>query len=181
MSGQEVRQMISVLKHLRHRLILGLLYGCGLRSHELCNLRLEDVDLNRGLLHVREGKGRKDRYLPLGSMLVRGIKSYIDHEGPVDYLFNGKSRTPHFSALTPRGVNWAVREARRLSRQKKKITAHSFRHTYATHLLEMGLDIVQVKDLLGHAHLQTTILYLHTSRLSTRSVFSPLDKLYEKR
>jgi len=180
MSHQQVRQMLSVLKHLRHRLILGLLYGCGLRSHELCGLRLEDVDLDRGMLHVREGKGRKDRYLPLGKMLVRGISAYIESEGPVDYLFNGKSRTGKFSPLTPRGINWAVKEARRLSRQTKPITAHTFRHTYATHILEMGVDIVQVKELLGHAHLETTLMYLHTSRLPSIDYVTPLDKLYEK-
>jgi len=180
MSHQQVRQMISVLKHLRHRLMLGLLYGCGLRSHELCGLRLEDVDLDRRMLHVRKGKGRKDRYLPLGKMLVRGISAYIESEGPVDYLFNGKSRTGSFSPLTPRGINWAVKEARRLSRQTKPITAHTFRHTYATHILEMGVDIVQVKELLGHAHLETTMVYLHTSRFNSKVYVNPLDKLYEK-
>jgi integrase/recombinase XerD len=165
---------------LRHRLIIGLLYGCGLRNHELCKLKITDLNLERQMLHVREGKGRKDRYVPLCDMLVRGVKKYLASEHPVEHLFNGKSRTGDYVAMSARGVQWAIREARRLSGIKKQVTAHCLRHTYATHLLEMGIDIVTLKELLGHAHIETTMEYLHVARIGRSSAFSPLVKLYEK-
>jgi len=180
LSGQEVKALLKALALLRHRLIIGLLYGCGLRNHELCKLKICDLDLERQMLHVREGKGRKDRYVPLCDMLVRGIKKYLDAEHPVEHLFNGKSRTGAYVAMSARGVQWAIREARRNSGIKKQVTAHCLRHTYATHLLEMGTDIVTLKELLGHAHIDTTMEYLHVARIGRSSAFSPLVKLYEK-
>jgi len=180
LSHREVRAMLSAPKLLRHRLMLALLYGCGLRNGEMCRLKITDLDLERKVLHVRQGKGRKDRYVPLCDMLVRGITTYLDSEKPVIYLFNGKSRTGVYEAVTARGVQWATREARRLSGIKKQVTAHSLRHSYATHLLEMGIDIVTLKELLGHEHIQTTMTYLHVAQLNRQRAFSPLEKLYEK-
>jgi len=180
LSYQEVKVLLNAPTLLRHRLIIGLLYGCGLRNHELCKLKITDLDLDRQMLHVREGKGRKDRYVPLCQMLVRGIKKYLEAEHPVEYLFNGKSRTGEYVAMSARGVQWAMREARSSSGIKKQVTAHCLRHTYATHLLEMGTDIVTLKELLGHAHIDTTMEYLHVARIGRSSAFSPLEKLYEK-
>jgi len=179
LSQQEVRLLLKAPKLLKHRLILSLLYGCGLRNAELCNLKIIDLDLNRKMLHVRNGKGRKDRYLPLCELLIRGIKKYLSSEKPVEYLFNGKSRTGEYIGLTASGVRWSAREGRRLAGIKKQVTAHCLRHSYATHLLEMGTDIVTLKELLGHEHIQTTLLYLHVAQISRESAYSPLDKLYE--
>ena len=179
LSQHEVRLLLKAPKLLKHRLVLSLLYGCGLRNSELCNLKIIDLDLNRKMLHVRQGKGRKDRYVPLCDLLIRGIKRYLDAEHPVEYLFNGKSRTGQYIALTTTGVRWAVREARRIAGIKKQVTAHCLRHSYATHLLEMGTDIVTLKELLGHEHIQTTLLYLHVAQVSRSSAYSPLEKLYE--
>jgi len=178
LSRQEVRRLLGAPRLLKHRLILALLYGCGLRNFELCKLRLTDLDLDRQVLHVREGKGRKDRYVPLCPLLVRGIVRYLEAEHPVAYLFNGKNSAGDYSALTPRGVQWALREARRLSGIKKQVTAHILRHTYATHLLEMGTDIVTLKELLGHVSVLTTMEYLHVAQWSRKPPFSPLEKLY---
>lgn len=178
LNQQEVKSLLKAPNLLKHRLIVSLLYGCGLRNFELCNLKLTDVDLDRQQLHVREGKYRKDRYIPLCDLLVRGIKKYIEAEAPVDYLFNGKSRTGEYIALTPRGVQWAVKEARAKSAVKKQVTAHSLRHSYATHLLEMGTDIVTLKELLGHENIQTTLIYLHVARVGRSQPYSPLEKLY---
>ena len=180
LSQHEVRLLLKAPKLLKHRLILSLLYGCGLRNAELCNLKVNDLDLDRKMLHVRNGKGRKDRYFPLCDLLVRGIKRYLGAECPVEYLFNGKSRTGQYIALSAPGVRWAAREARRLSGIKKQVTAHCLRHSYATHLLEMGIDIVTLKELLGHEHIQTTLLYLHVAQVSRKTAFSPLEKLYEQ-
>jgi site-specific recombinase XerD len=178
LSQQEVKLLLKAPRLLKHRLIVSLLYGCGLRNFELCKLKLTDVDLDRQQVHVREGKYRKDRYIPLCDLLVRGIKKYIEAEAPVAYLFNGKSRTGEYMALTPRGVQWAVKEARAKSGVKKRVTAHSLRHSYATHLLEMGTDIVTLKELLGHEDIQTTLIYLHVARVGRSQAYSPLAKLY---
>jgi len=180
LSKQETRQLLKAPKLLKHRLVLAMLYGCGLRNSELCNLQLKDLDLERMMLHVRQGKGRKDRYVPLCAMQVRGLRKYIKAERPVTWCFNGNDGEGRPVALSARGVQWIVREARKRSGIQKEVTTHSLRHSYATHLLEMGLDIISVKDLLGHADIQTTLTYLHVARLGRQRPFSPLGRLYDK-
>nr|WP_240463090.1 tyrosine-type recombinase/integrase [Mesonia aquimarina] len=178
LSQKEVKQVLKTPKLLKHRLILALLYGCGLRCFELRNLELKDLDFDRKTLHVRQGKGRKDRYVPLSIILIRGLKRYITAEHPRRWVFNGNDKTGKAVPLSTRGVQWVVREARKHSGIPKEITTHSFRHSYATHLLEMGLDIMSIKELLGHADIQTTLVYLHVAQLGRQKPFSPLDKLY---
>jgi len=177
LSRQEMRAMLNAPKLLKHRLVLGLLYGCGLRCGELRNLHVADVDLHRGTVHVRQGKGRKDRYVPLGEMLKRGIQKYLDVEKPDTWLFNGKD---HHDIFSQRGVQWVVKEAAKRAGVNKRINVHTLRHTYATHLLEDGLDIVTLRDLLGHVMIQTTMIYLHVAQSRHKSSFSPLDTLYKK-
>lgn len=178
LSQEEVKLLLRSARLLKHRLIVAMLYGCGLRNFELCNVEQADIDFDRKQVHVREGKYRKDRYVPLCDLLIRGIKKHIESEAPYRYLFNGKSRTGEHVALTPRGVQWVIKEVRSKSGIKKKVTAHSLRHSYATHLLEMGTDIVTLKELLGHEDIQTTLIYLHVARLGRHQPFSPLEKLY---
>lgn len=175
LSQQEVKLILKTPKLLKHRIVLGLLYGCGLRNFELCNLKITDVDLDRKMLHVRKGKGRKDRYVPLCDMLVRGIKTYLQSECPIDYLITSNKGGGQY---TPRGVQWVLRQVRKESGIGKQITAHCLRHSYATHLLEMGLDIISLKDLLGHESIITTMTYLHVARVGRQMPFSPLEKLY---
>lgn len=124
------------------------------------------------------GKGRKDRYVPLSKHLCRGLRNYIDNEKPHRWLFNGNNADGEVVAYSQRGVQWVVREARKAASLNKEVTAHTLRHTYATHLLEDGLDIVSIKELLGHAHIETTLIYLHVSQMGRRKAFSPLDTLY---
>ena len=172
------REMIELLKAptlLKHRVLIGVLYGCGLRCQEVRSLLIKDVDFDRKVIHVRQGKGRKDRYVPLGEHLARGLKKYLDAEKPVKWLFNGKDHQQPFS---PRGTQWVVREATKKTGIKKQVSVHTLRHTYATHLLEQGLDIVSIKELLGHAHIDTTMVYLHVAKAGRQIPFSPLDKLY---
>lgn len=178
LSQEEVKTLLRSARLLKHRLVVGMLYGCGLRNFELCNVKLADIDFDRKQLHIREGKYRKDRYVPLCDLLIRGIRKHIASEAPNEYLFNGKSGTGDYIALTPRGVQWAVKEVRSKSGIRKKVTAHSLRHSYATHLLEMGTDIMTLKDLLGHENIQTTLIYLHVARVGRHQPFSPLEKLY---
>lgn len=180
LSCNEVKQLLKAPKLLKHRLVLAMLYGCGLRCFELRNLQLKDLDFDRRMLHIRQGKGRKDRYVPLSEMQIRGLKRYICAENPVTWCFNGNDREGKPVALSAMGVQWIVREARKHSGIQKEITTHSLRHSYATHLLEMGLDIMSVKELLGHADIQTTLTYLHVAQLGRQKPFSPLERLYEK-
>lgn len=178
LSQNEVKRLLRTPGLLKHRLVLALLYGCGLRRFELCNVKIQDVDLDRKMLHIREGKGRKDRYVPLGNNLSRGIKTYLGAEKPYVWLFNGKTNTGQLQQFTGAGVRWIVKEAGRKSGIKKKVTSHVLRHTYATHLLEMGLDIMTLKNLLGHEDIKTTLVYLHIAQLGKTRAFNPLDKLY---
>lgn len=180
LSQKEVICLLKAPKLLKHRVMLALLYGCGLRNFELRNLHITDLDLDRLQLHVRQGKGRKDRYVPLCDLLVRGLQEYLAVERPVKWLFNGHNAQGEAVPLSANGVQWAIREAKRYGEIPKQVTAHTLRHSYATHLLEMGMDIMTLKDLLGHVEVQTTLVYLHVSRLEGKKAFSPLERLYAK-
>ncbi|MGV8815640.1 MAG: tyrosine-type recombinase/integrase [Gelidibacter sp.] len=178
LNQREVKQLLGTPKLLKHRLILAMLYGCGLRNFELCKLQRRDLDFDRMMLHVRQGKGRKDRYVPLSEMQVRGLKRYFLAENPDTWCFTGNDKSGIPRQISSQGVQWIVREARKHSGIQKEITAHILRHSYATHLLEMGLDIMSVKDLLGNADIQTTLIYLHVAQSGRQKPFSPLDRLY---
>ena len=180
LNHSEIKKLLITPQLLKHQIMLAMLYGCGLRCFELRNLKISDVDLERGTLHIRQGKGNKDRYVPLGYVLSLGIKKYLKTDTPVEYLFNGKDRSGIPVALSQHGVQWVVRQAQKQSGINKDFSAHTLRHSYATHLLEMGIDIITLKDLLGHEHIQTTLVYLHVAQLDKQKGFSPLDKLYQK-
>ena len=178
LSKEEVKLLIRTPKLHKHRLMLAMLYGCGLRCSELRHIRLEDLCLDRMQLHIRQGKGGKDRYVPLCGLLLRGIQQHILSDKPVEWLFTGKNASGNTVCLSPMGVQWVVKQARQQSGIKKWVTTHILRHTYATHLLEMGLDIMTLKELLGHVDIQTTLIYLHVAQCSKSLGFSPLEKLY---
>ena len=180
LSQQEVKRLIKAPQLLRHRLIVGLLYGCGLRRFELLNIKLPDIDLDRQVLHIREGKGRKDRYVPLGIHLSRGLKTYQATEHPYTWLFNGRDAEGRLQQFSETGVQWVITQAVRRAGIKKRVTSHTLRHSYATHLLEMGMDIMTLKEKLGHVDIQTTLMYLHIAQLGRDKAFSPLDRLYGK-
>lgn len=180
LNRKEVRRLLKAPKLLRHRVLLALLYGCGLRRFELLNIKLVDIDYERKMLHIREGKGRKDRYVPLGDHLIRGLKTYIDAERPYIWLFNGKNKqSDQLQQFSETGVQWVIKESVKRAGISKHVTSHVLRHTYATHLLEMGLDIMSLKEALGHSHINSTLVYLHIAQMGRQKTFSPLDKLYE--
>ena len=179
LSPMEIKQLLNAPKYLKHKLIIALLYGCGLRSYELCNLQRQHIDLDRKMLFVKKQKGNKDRYVPLGKLLISGLCKYLNPDlSPTDFLFTsqvGDNRVP----ITTRGVNWAVKEAKSKIKAKKKITAHTLRHCFATHLLENGLDLVSVQKLLGHARIETTMIYIHVAQFEKRTYKCPLDTIYK--
>ena len=181
LSQSEVRRLLKVPDLLKHRLILGLLYGCGLRRFELINIKIQDADLDRRMLHIRQGKGKKDRYVPLGEHLSRGIQSYLKSDPPYIWLFNGKTQTGQLQQFSETGVQWVIKQAAKKAGIKKHVTSHVLRHTYATHLPEMGMDIMTLKDLLGHTDIKTTLIYLHIAQLGRDKAFCPLDSLYNKK
>ena len=174
LNATEVKALFNVCDLLKHRLLIGLCYGCGLRCAEVRTLKVADVDTERAMVHVRQGKGGKDRCLPMGTMLARGIRSYIDAEKPRTYLFEGNDG----QAYSQRGAQWAISQAVKKAGIVKEVSLHTLRHTYATHLLEQGLNILTIKELLGHAHINTTMIYLHLARPSALVAFSPMDTLY---
>jgi site-specific recombinase XerD len=176
LNGAEVKALLSASKLLKHRLIIGLCYGCGLRCSEVRNLRVADTDIVRGMVHVKQGKGSKDRCIPLGKMLCRGIAQYIAAEHPRNYLFEGNDG----EAMSQRGTQWVVYQAVKRAGIRKEVHTHTLRHSYATHLLEQGVNILTIKELLGHAHIETTMAYLHIAQPSPQTVFSPLDTLYNQ-
>lgn len=185
LSREEVKRLLLAPQLLKHRVLIALLYGCGLRCFELRNIQLADLDFDRKMLHVRQGKGKKDRYVPLCDMLIRGLQKYLEAEQPQTWLFNGKPEGQaggdFDSRYSQRGVQWAVKQAKKQAGILKEMTVHTLRHTYATHLLEDGLDIITIKDLLGHECIDTTMVYLHVAQSGRVKPFSPLDTLYPKK
>ena len=182
LSKEEVWAMLQNAKLLKHRILIGLLYGCGLRCMEARSVRLQDLDFDRKQLKVVQGKGKKDRYVPLSVHLIRGLKTYIEAERPKDYLFNGqpieRAGGDFDSRYSQRGVQWAVKQVAKAAGVKKEVHVHTLRHTYATHLLEDGMDIMTLKDLLGHQNIETTMEYLQIAQLESQRIFSPLDTLF---
>jgi site-specific recombinase XerD len=175
LSGGECKKLFKSGRILKHRMLLSLIYSGGLRSKELRHLHLSDVDFDRGVIHIRQTKYNKDRYVPLSPLVAKGLHKYISAYNPKVYLFNGKSIG---SMLSQRGVQWAMKETVKRSGIQKQVTVHSLRHSYATHLLEYGVDVDTVSKLLGHAHLATTLIYLHVARLGKSERYSPFDRLY---
>lgn len=176
LNASEVRALLKACDLLKHRLLIGLAYGCGLRCAEVRTLKVADVDTQRAMVHVKQGKGNKDRLLPMGAMLARGIASYIAADKPRTYLFEGNDG----NAYSQRGAQWAIAQAVKKTGIIKDVSLHTLRHTYATHLLEQGVNIITIKDLLGHAHIDTTMVYLHLARTTAIVAFSPLDTLYNQ-
>jgi site-specific recombinase XerD len=183
LSKQEVWAMLQSCALLKHKVLIGLLYGCGLRCMEVRSVRLADLDFDRMQLKVVQGKGKKDRYVPISEHLVRGLKTYISAEKPAEYLFGGNNIASRAggdfdSRYSQKGVQWAVKEASKRAGIIKEVSVHTLRHTFATHLLEDGLDILNVKELLGHEDIETTLVYLHIAQVDGRKPFSPLDTLF---
>jgi site-specific recombinase XerD len=171
----ELRQLFKAPTLLKHRIALALIYSAGLRSQEAINLKLSDIDFERRTIHIRQSKFKKDRIVPLSDYMAEGLKKYISAEHPHIWLFNGKEPDGQYSV---KGLSWIIRENLKKTDIKKNVSLHSLRHSYATHLLEDGVNIITIKELLGHAHIATTMLYLHVAQIHPGVAHSPLDTLY---
>jgi integrase/recombinase XerD len=179
LSAAELEKVLSAVTSLVPAMALLTAYGAGLRVSEVCRLRVEDIDSGRGLIHVRLGKGGKDRYVMLAERLLVALRAYWAKAKPQDgWLFPGRNKG---KPLSPDAVRKALNEAVRSAKLKKRVTTHSLRHAFATHLLEAGTDIRVIQVLLGHASIRTTARYTQVSARHVASVKSPLDLLGTKR
>jgi site-specific recombinase XerD len=174
LSEDEVERVLASLPQAKHRLVLMTAYGTGARISEACRLRTDDIDRDRGVIHIREGKGGKDRVVMLPVRLYLALRAYFAAERPpVPLLFPG--RKPG-QPLTRDAVATALKRAMQRAGIKKRITPHSLRHAFASHLLESGTDIRVIQLLLGHRSIRTTCRYTQVSRAHIASVTSPLDR-----
>jgi len=175
LSGTEVDRILGSLRSLKHRAILMIAYGCGLRISEACSLQVTDVDSNRGFIHVHQGKGNKDRYVLLPQRLLFVLREYWKSARPPrPFLFPG--RIPG-SPISRDAVERALKVAVQRLGLKKRVTPHSLRHAFATHLLELGTNVRVVQELLGHGSARSTTRYTHVSRELLGRIKSPLDVL----
>ena len=160
-----------------HRVILMTLYGAGLRREELCRLKVTDVDSQRMVIHVRQGKGNRDRDVTLSPRLLEVLRAYWKWRKPKTYLFPSLLRNRREKPITSKTVWYAVREAARRAGIKKKVSPHLLRHSWATHLLERGTDLKTIQVLLGHVDLEATTIYLHLSQRHLQAINNPIDTL----
>ena len=175
LNRSELKELFVTPKLLKQRVILALIYSSGLRGQEVINLKLQDIDFERKTIHIRQSKYKKDRIVPLSPTMAIGLKRYLKAESPHIWFFNGKQPGSKYST---KGLSWIMRETLKKTSIHKKVNLHSLRHAYATHLLEEGVNIVTLKDLLGHANITTTMIYLHVAQCELITPHSPLDSMY---
>jgi integrase/recombinase XerD len=178
LSPDEVALLIDSAKNLMHRAILMTLYATGLRRAELCRLKVADIDSDRMMIHVHEGKGGRDRDVLLSPKLLETLREYWRWMKPKTFLFPGMINNWRADVPIDTKVVWeAVRQARTRAGIQKRVTPHTLRHSFATHMLEAGADLRTIQVLLGHAKLADTTVYLHLSRRHLQAVASPLESL----
>jgi site-specific recombinase XerD len=171
LSRAEVRQLLSCATRPVQRILLTTLYAAGLRLSEGLHLQVPDIDSARMLLHVRSGKGQRDRLVSLSPLLLEELRAWYRFRRPTRWLFPGRGDEP----MHPGTIQRACRDAALAAGLTKHATPHSLRHSYATHLLEAGLDVRTLQKLLGHSQLSTTAQYTHVTDERLRGVVSPWD------
>ena len=176
MSSEEVIQLLKTVENKKHKAILYLIYSSGLRVGEVVRLQMRDVDPSRKTLHIRQGKGKKDRFTILSATAFSVLLEYLEVEKPETWLFPGQIKTRH---LTERTVQKVFEHALQDTGIKKQVTVHSLRHSFATHLLENGTDLRYIQELLGHKSSRTTERYTHVSIRDVRRIQSPLDRIMD--
>jgi integrase/recombinase XerD len=174
LSPEEVARFLEAAPGPKYKAAFGAAYGAGLRVSEVASLKVSDIDSKRMLLRVEQGKGRKDRHAMLSPQLLELLRDWYRIARPRLWLF--PSRDP-LQPLTTRQLNRAVHAAAHMAEINKRVTPHTLRHSFATHLLEQNIDIRVIQVLLGHAKLDTTALYTRVATNTIRAVMSPLDRL----
>jgi integrase/recombinase XerD len=175
LSPEELQRFFAVIRNPKHKAMFMTAYGAGLRVSELVSLRVEDIDSSRMVIRVRQGKGQKERYAKLSTHLLSVLRDHYRANKPIGLLFpsrNGK-------AMTGVAFNMITDYLRRRAGLTKKVTPHTFRHSYATHMLDAGADLRTIQVLLGHQNIKTTAIYMHVSQAKIAGAPSPLDILYD--
>jgi len=174
LSKEEVKAILESTKNIKHRAMLSLIYSCGLRCGELIHLKPTDIDSKRNLVIIRNGKGRKDRIVPLSPKILDLLREYYKSNKPKIYLFEGQFEGIMYS---DRSLQLVLKQSLQTANIKKPVTLHWLRHSYATHLLESGTDLRYIQELLGHNSSKTTEIYTHVSTKSLQQIKSPFDDL----
>ncbi len=174
LGDDEVQRLLECVTNLKHRTVLLVCYAAGLRLSESTHLRIPNVDGQRMQIHITNGKGRKERLVPISPRLLLELREYWKQTRPSNYLFPGKTPdTPLSSTTIQKACKQAVLQAKIL----KTVTPHTLRHSYATGLLEAGVDLLTIGRLLGHRSFTTTLIYLHVRRIHMERAPSPIDWL----
>ncbi|MCO1604652.1 site-specific tyrosine recombinase/integron integrase [Desulfosporosinus nitroreducens] len=174
LSSEEVQRILNSVKNVKHRMILLLIYSAGLRVSEVVRLKLNNIDEDRMLIHLRQAKGHRDRYTILSPVALKSLKDYIRIYQTKEWLFSGEKEENH---LTERSVQKIFEVACFKAKITKKVSVHSLRHSFATHLLERGIDLRYIQEILGHQNSKTPEIYTHVSKKSIANIRSPLDSL----
>ena len=174
LSKEEVGTILKAHANVKHKTMLSLIYACGLRRSELLNLKPKDIDSKRGLLIIRQSKGRKDRVAPISEKVIEMLREYYKTYKPQTWLFEGQTKGEPYSEQSLQSV---LKQALEKAGIKKPVSLHWLRHSYATHLLEAGTDLRYIQELLGHKNSKTTEIYTHVSTKSLQKIKSPFDDL----
>lgn len=177
LSVEEVDRMLRATENLKHTTLLYALYGHGLRLNEVLHLRLEDIMWERNQLFIKAGKGKKDRYITMSQEFKLILSTYAHEYKPRHWLFEGHDQVSQYSE---RSVQQVVKQAAQKAKINKRVTPHTLRHCYATHLVDAGTQLPYIKELLGHKDIKTTMIYTHITTASIEKVISPLDMLKRK-
>lgn len=178
LSKEEVRDVLASISNFKHRTVIMFIYATGTRVSECVNIKLSDIDSKRHQVNIREGKGLKQRLVPLSPLLLSTLRSYYKAYKPQHYLFEGAGgKGTHLGVSAVREICHKARY--RTSHIHKGYTPHTFRHCFATHLLEQGTNLLVIQRLMGHADLSNTLKYLHVQQLAIEQVVNPLDNLEE--
>lgn len=174
LSKEEVKLILNAHSNIKHKTMLSLIYSCGLRRNELLNLKPTDIDSKRGVVIIRQGKGKKDRIAPLSPKILEMLREYYIGFIPKTWLFEGQNIGEQYSEYSLQSV---LKQALQKVGNTKPVTLHWLRHSYATHLLESGTDLRYIQELLGHNSSKTTEIYTHVSTKSLQQIKSPFDDL----
>jgi site-specific recombinase XerD len=177
LSQEEVARLINASTNLFQRTLLMVLYGTGMRRSELARLKIAHIDSQRMIIHVVDGKGHKDRDLPLSPTLLENLRIYWQRLKPRTYLFPSRLHRDREQPISDKAVWWACTEAAKKCGLRKAVSPHLVRHAWATHLLEAGTDLRTIQLLLGHEDLEVTARYLHLSAQHLQKVANPIEEL----
>ena len=171
LSRYEISQLLDIVENFKHKLLLSIAYGAGLRVGEVVRLRVYDIDFRESTIHIRQGKGKKDRITMLPQKCAHQLSAFIEGRNPNDFVF----RSERGGRLTERTAQKIFERAMKKANIIKRATFHSLRHSFATHLLENGIDLRYVQELLGHRNILTTQRYTRVARHAMRKIESPLQ------